>query len=138
MVALPIEVSKWKEQPTFIFSRSDTLRPRRLPPNTPEERQIAFIQRLLRVRTTFLTCARVGTARFERARAHKPITSKAPLRSYRKRPGRRAAEQRDEIASSHVEHGGVLPPALCQRSAPRVSRSGREVLGQHLKCSELH
>src|SRR6516165_5794448 len=60
------------------------------------------------------------------------------LRARRERPrGRRATEQRDEFASSHVGHGGVLPPALCQRSAPRVSRSGRQVLGQHLKCSEL-
>src|SRR6516162_1602726 len=32
---------------------------------------------------------------------------------------------------------GACSPALCQRSAPRVSRSGRQVLGQHLKCSEL-
>src|SRR5262245_54295124 len=32
---------------------------------------------------------------------------------------------------------GACSPALCQRSAPRVSRSGRQVPGQHLKCSEL-
>src|SRR5262249_12597285 len=55
------------------------------------------------------------------------------LRLRRERPRRRrAAEKRDELAPSHVGHGGVLP----QRSAPRVSRSGRQVLGQHLKFSE--
>src|SRR6516225_3812432 len=32
---------------------------------------------------------------------------------------------------------GACSPALSQRSAPRVSRSGRQVLGQDLKCSEL-
>src|SRR6516164_1711923 len=32
---------------------------------------------------------------------------------------------------------GACSPALSQRSAPTVSRSGRQVLGQHLKCSEL-
>src|SRR5262249_13729536 len=54
------------------------------------------------------------------------------------------AEQRDELAPSHVGHGGVLPPLGANeghglrlvRRASRVSRSGRQVLGQHLKCSE--
>ena len=66
------------------------------------------------------------------------------LRPRRERPySRRAAEKRDELASSHVGHGRA-PPALCQQghgctvgSPPStVSRSGRQVLGQHLKCSE--
>src|SRR5262245_65509323 len=42
------------------------------------------------------------------------------LRTRRKRPSSRSAEQRDELESSHVEHGGALPTALCQRRAPRV------------------
>jgi hypothetical protein len=56
----------------------------------------------------------------------------------RERPCRCAAEQRDELASFHVGHGGLLPrlmptSAMALRSVlPRlsVSRRGRQVLGQ--------
>src|SRR5262249_28052124 len=57
---------------------------------------------------------------------------------------RRAAEQRDEVAAYHLGHGACSPRfaptkamavrLVCRPS--RVSRSGRQVLGQHLKCSE--
>jgi len=33
------------------------------------------------------------------------------LRARRERPSRRAAEQRDELAPSHAEHGASFPPA---------------------------
>src|SRR5262249_44254200 len=66
-------------------------------------------------------------------------------RARRGRPrSRRAAEQRDEVAAYHLGHGACSPRfaptkamavrLVCRPS--RVSRSGRQVLGQHLKCSE--
>src|SRR5262249_1066909 len=85
-------------------------------------------------------CKSILTLRVIRSPVHEdanPPQTFRLLRARRERPrGRRAAQQRDELASSHIGHGGVLPPALCQRSAPRLSRSGRQVLWQHLKCSE--
>src|SRR5215472_4569372 len=46
------------------------------------------------------------------------------LRARRERPGRRAAEQRDELAPFHVEHGDFLPYALlARRPGPPVGFS---------------
>src|SRR5262249_14494596 len=69
----------------------------------------------------------------------------ALLRARRERPRcRSAAEQRDELAALHVEHGG-LPP-LCAISPPTgpcsvfrtcsLPQGGLQVLGANLKCSE--
>src|SRR5262249_34834774 len=61
------------------------------------------------------------------------------LRARRERPpSRRAAEQRDELASSHVEHRGVLPRGG-RRSVYRMlnlPQRGHKVLGADLNCSE--
>src|SRR5215831_14539393 len=60
-------------------------------------------------------------------------TSNPLLRPRRERPRRRAAEQRDELATPHVEHGEFLPDAL---SEPSTGPRGRQVLGADLNCSE--
>src|SRR5262249_56898459 len=66
------------------------------------------------------------------------------LRLCRERPHRSAAEQRDERAAFHVEHGDFLPDALSQPPTGPCSlfrsfslpQGGRQVLGANLKCSE--
>src|SRR6266478_4512164 len=57
------------------------------------------------------------------------------LRARRERPcGCCAAEQRDELAASHVEHGGFLPRSVCR--TPSLPQAAGEVLGADLNCSE--
>src|SRR6516164_2016953 len=53
------------------------------------------------------------------------------LRARREGPRRRAATQRDELASSDVEHGAPLRNPLCQLTAGSgCTGSGRQSLGQ--------
>src|SRR5262245_10495188 len=59
------------------------------------------------------------------------------LRSRRERPRRRAAEERDELASSYAEHGLPSRKPLCQLTAGSGwIGSVRQVLGVDLNCSE--
>src|SRR5262245_37797950 len=52
------------------------------------------------------------------------------LRARRERPHcRRAAEQRDELAPSHVGHGGVLPPLCANEAHPGYHGAGDRSLG---------
>src|SRR5262249_11190415 len=61
------------------------------------------------------------------------------LRARRERPRGRAADQRDEVAASHVEHRGSLPHWRCQSvyRTLNLPQRGREVLGgqPELFCS---
>src|SRR6516165_8628957 len=88
-----------------------------------------------------IVCHRIGRPEvYEPDHRHRRL-----LRACRERPRRRAAEERDELATLHVEHGG-LPP-LCAISPPtdpcaRFSGASashltdRQVLGANLKYSE--
>src|SRR5262245_46687842 len=58
------------------------------------------------------------------------------LRSRRERPHRRAAEQRDELPSSHVGHGGLLP-RLSQRRTPAAPLAYHGGGGRSLGRPEL-
>src|SRR6516164_6822002 len=66
------------------------------------------------------------------------------LRARRQRPrGRRAPEERDELASPHVEHGDFLPYAYSAPTGPfgrftplSLPHCTRQVLGANLNCSE--
>src|SRR5262245_7534983 len=60
------------------------------------------------------------------------------LRARRERPrGRRAAEQRYELAALHLSHAMVMArPVRFVCRIFRVSWSGRRILGADLKCSE--
>src|SRR5262249_36767698 len=71
-----------------------------------------------------------------------PQLSRLLLRARHRRPRRcHAAEQRDELAASYVGHGLLLAlwrrPMRSVYHTPSLPRTGRQVLGQHLKCSEL-
>jgi hypothetical protein len=56
------------------------------------------------------------------------------LRTHRERPSHgRAAEQRDELSPSHVEHGGFLPQSVCLTLS--LPQDGWQVLGADLNCS---
>jgi len=59
------------------------------------------------------------------------------LRARRERPrGRRAAEKRDELASSYVEHGLPPKPAVPAYRRLRMARKRSQVLGVDLNRSE--
>src|SRR5262249_49367252 len=59
------------------------------------------------------------------------------LPARRKRPCRRAAEQRDELAALHLSHAMVMArPVRFVCRIFRVSWSGRRIRGADLKCSE--
>jgi hypothetical protein len=53
------------------------------------------------------------------------------------RRGNGAAEQRDELASSQVEHGSPPEPAMPAYSRPRMQRKRPQVLGMDLNRSEI-
>ena len=102
-----------------------------------------LLQRLPERREIGLHCWIVLGERIQHAN---PSDAVGLLRARREGPRcRRAAEQRDELAPFHVEHGG-LPPLRAVSAADwpvrsvfhtsSLPQSGREVLGADLNCSE--
>src|SRR5262245_9394966 len=69
-----------------------------------------FVQSLLETRNDMRAWIRRGTVQNADRRQRLLCT-------YRKRPCRRAAEQRDELAPSHAGHGGFLPQRITASSA---------------------
>src|SRR5262249_39059499 len=101
-----------------------------------------FLQSLAKCLQLTSHCRRARVARQQKAN---PANRRVRLlRARREWPRSRAAEQRDEIATFHVEHGDFLPDALSALpTGPcpvfrsfSLPQGGRQVLGANLKCSE--
>src|SRR5262245_3901008 len=108
------------------------------PPIVDDNVLALLVSELAKARSQGVNLASVLSVR-ENAKKADPVNFPGWLRCRRERPNqqgrrRRAAEQRDEIAPSHVGHGLLLAlwrrPMRSVYHTPSLPRTGRQAMGQ--------